>query len=120
MRRSMSQLKSEALSWTKSNNVVVVVVLTLKCFEPSSSSEALTKAARSFGYLRFQLVAKSSVIDVCFFTSGGDHPKDIIELAICNILTFPVGVVVELAEGIVQAPLDELIRMVFIVRDAAC
>ena len=63
-RRSMSQLKSEDLYWTKSNNLVEVMVPTLKPFQPSSVSDALTKAARSFGSPIFQLVAKASVIDV--------------------------------------------------------
>ena len=63
-RGSMSQLKSEALYWTKSNNLVAVVVPTLKHFQPSSGSEDLTKAARSFGSPRFQLVAKASMMDV--------------------------------------------------------
>ena len=108
-RRSMSQLKSEALSWTKSNNLVAVVVPTLKLFQPSSGSEALTKAARSFGYPIFQLVAKASAMDVCFLTSGGVHLADIIAVAICNILTYPVGAVVELVVGIVEAPLVDAV-----------
>ena len=62
--RSIYQLKSEALSCIKSNNFVVVVVLTLKRFQLSSGSEALTKAARSFGSPRFQMVAKASVMVV--------------------------------------------------------
>ena len=57
--RSMYQLKSEALSWNKPNNLVVVVVTTLKRFQPSSGFEDLTKAARSFGSSRFQLVMKA-------------------------------------------------------------
>ena len=101
------QLKSEALSWTKSNNLVAVVVPALKRFQPSSGSEALTKAARSFGFPRIQTVAKASVMDVNFLTSGGEHPSDIIAVASCDILTFPVGVLVELVAGIVEAPLAD-------------
>ena len=44
-------------------------------------------------------------MDVCFLTTGGDHPVDIIAVASCDILTFPVGAVVELAAGIVEASL---------------
>ena len=99
----------EALSWNKSNNLVAVVVLTLKRFQPSSGSEALTKAARSFGSPRFQLVARASVMDVCFLTSGEGHPEDIIAVARCIILTFPVGAVVELVAGIVEAPLADAV-----------
>ena len=46
-------------------------------------------------------------MDVCFLKSGGGHPADIISVASCDILTFQVGAVVELAAGIVEAPLDE-------------
>ena len=36
-------------------------------------------------------------------TSGGGHPADIIAVSSCGILTFPVGAVIELAAGIVEA-----------------
>ena len=84
-----------------------MVVPTLKRFQPSLGSEALTKAARSFGSPVFQLVVKASVMDVCFLTSGVGYLADIIAVAICKILTFPVGVVVELAAGIVKAPMAD-------------
>ena len=103
--RSMYQLKSEALSWTKFNNLVAVVVPTLKRFQPPSGSEALTKAARSFGSPRFKLETKTSVMNVCFLTSSGGNPADIIAVASCVVLTFPVGVIFQLAVGIVEAPL---------------
>ena len=111
MRRSMPQLKSEALSWIKSNNLVVVVVTTLKRFQLSLGSEVLTKAARSFGSPIFQMVVMASVMDVCFLTSGGGHPADIISVASGDILTFPVGAIVELAAGILEAPLADLMVM---------
>ena len=73
-------------------------------------------------------------------TSGGGHLANTIAVASCNILTFPVGTVVELAAGIVEAPLVDtmvvlaaemvevllagagvvLVRTVFVVQDAAC
>ena len=46
-------------------------------------------------------------MDVCFLTRGGDHPADIIAVASCEILTVPVGVVVKLAEIIVEAPMAD-------------
>ena len=43
--------------------------------------------------------------------SGGGQPADIIAVASSDILTFPVGAVVELAAGIVEAPLDDAVVM---------
>ena len=94
---------------------------------------------RSFGSPIFQLVSKASVTDVCVLTTSGGHPADIIAVASCDILTFPVCAVVELAAGIAEAPLADamvvlaaemvevplagamvvLVRTVSIVRDAA-
>ena len=45
-------------------------------------------------------------------TSGGSHPADIIAVASCDILTFPVGAVVELAAGIVEAPLANVVVVI--------
>ena len=81
----------------------------MKRFQPSSGSEALTKAAQSFGSQIFQLVAKASVMDVCFLTSGGGHPADIIAVVSCDILTFPVGALVKLAALILEAPLADVV-----------
>ena len=49
-------------------------------------------------------------MEVCFLTSGGGHPAELISVVSCNILTLPVGVVIEMAVGIVEAPLAD--RMV--------
>ena len=87
------------------------MVPTLKRFQPSSVSEALTKSALSFGSLIFQLVAKASVTDVCFFTSGGGHLVDIIAVTSCNILTLTVGTVFKITAGIVEAPLADAMIM---------
>ena len=84
-----------------------MVVTTLELFQPSSGSKALTKAGRSFESPRFQLVAKASVMDVCFLTSGGGHLADVIAVASLDILALPVGAVVELVAGIVEAPLAD-------------
>ena len=48
-------------------------------------------------------------MNVCFLMSGGAHLEDIIKFASCDILTFPVGAVVELATGIVEAPLADAV-----------
>ena len=48
-------------------------------------------------------------MDVCFLTSGGCHSEDITAVASCDILTFPVGALVELAAGIVKAPLSDAV-----------
>ena len=66
---------------------------------------------RSFGSPIFQLVAKASVTDVCVLTTSGGHPADIIAVASCNILTFPVCAVVELAAEIAEAPLADAMVM---------
>ena len=60
-------------------------------------------------------------MDVCFLTSGGGHPEDIIAVASCEILTFSVGAVFKMAAVIVEAPLASavvvLIGTVYFVRD---
>ena len=44
--------------------------------------------------------------------SGGGHPADIIAVSSCDLLTFPVGAVVELAAGIVEAPLANVVVVI--------